>query len=91
MLIHPVTPCNKVLAAASFRCNTVRVKSIRVPLSAEELATLDEIRALGFSSHAEILRCATLAWADAAARLPEGGVPDGADENLLPNPSPLQP
>lgn len=48
----------------------MRVKSIRVPLSEEELATLEQVRALGFSSHAEILRCATLAWAEAAAQLP---------------------
>lgn len=48
----------------------MRVNSIRVSLSEEELATLEQVRALGFSSDAEVLRCATLAWAEAAAQRP---------------------
>jgi hypothetical protein len=54
------------------------VKSIRVLLSGEEMETLERVRALGFSSNAEILRCATLAWAGAAAQLPDESPPPGS-------------
>jgi hypothetical protein len=51
------------------------MKLVGVLLSGEEMEPLERVRALGFSSNAEILRCATLAWADAAARLPDESQP----------------
>ncbi|TAE78010.1 MAG: hypothetical protein EAZ65_03670 [Verrucomicrobia bacterium] len=39
-----------------------RVKSIRLELSPQEAAIVEEISALGFSSKSELIRCATLAW-----------------------------
>jgi hypothetical protein len=80
----PKRSCNNLLAAGALRCNPMPVKSIRVLLSGEEMETLKRVRSLGFSSNAEILRCATLAWADAAAQLPDespppGSAADGAD------------
>jgi hypothetical protein len=74
----PQQPCNNLLAADVLRCDSVQVKSIRVLFSGEEMETLERVRALGFSSNAEILRCATLAWAGAAAQLPEESPPPGA-------------
>jgi hypothetical protein len=70
--------CNNLLASGACRCNPVPVKSIRVLLSGEEMETLERVRALGFSSNAEILRCATLAWADAASKLPDESPPPGS-------------
>jgi hypothetical protein len=67
----PELSCNNLLAFGAIRCNPVPVKTIRVLLSGEEMETLERVRALGFSSNAEVLRCATLAWADAAAQLPD--------------------
>ncbi len=75
---EPQQSCNNLLVGGALRCNPMRVKSIRVLLSEQEMATLEQVRALGFSSHAELLRCATLAWADAAAQLPnEDSTQDG--------------
>lgn len=79
--------CNYLLAVDAFRCNSVQVQSIRVLLSEQEMAILEQARALGFSSKAELLRCATLAWIDAAAQLPDESPPpcsaaDGADISL---------
>ena len=51
----------------------VRVHSIRVELESEEIAILKRVRALGFSSNAEVIRVATLAWTDHAARLAAEG------------------
>ena len=51
----------------------VRVHSIRVELEGEEIAILKRVRALGFSSNAEVIRVATLAWTDHAARLAAEG------------------
>lgn len=47
----------------------MRVHSIRVELDGEEAAILEKVRAFGFSSNAEVIRVATLAWTDHAARL----------------------
>jgi hypothetical protein len=71
----PELSCNNLLAAGAHRCNPMPVKSIRVLLSGEEMETLEQVRALGFSSNAEVLRCATLAWADAASRLSDESQP----------------
>ncbi len=49
------------------------MKLVGVLLSGEEMEPLERVWALGFSSNAEILRCATLAWANAAAQLPDEG------------------
>jgi hypothetical protein len=73
----PELSCNNLLASGARRCNPMPVKTIRVLLSGEEMETLERVRALGFSSNAEVLRCATLAWADAAAQLPEESPPPG--------------
>ena len=51
----------------------VRVHSIRVELESEEIAILKRVRALGFSSNAEVIRLATLAWTEHAARLAAEG------------------
>lgn len=61
---------NNVLAESANRCNAMKVNSIRVELMGEEIAILKRVRALGFSSNAEVIRVATLAWTDHAARLP---------------------
>ncbi len=59
----------------------MRVNSIRVELEGEEIAILKRVRAFGFSSNAEVLRLATLAWTDHAALLATEGLapidPDG--------------
>jgi hypothetical protein len=60
---------NNLLVNGAQRCKTVRVHSIRVELEGEELATLKRVRALGFSSNAEVIRVATLAWTEHATRL----------------------
>jgi hypothetical protein len=60
---------NNLLVNGAQRFNTVRVHSIRVELEGEEIAILKRVRALGFSSNAEVIRLATLAWTDHAARL----------------------
>lgn len=49
------------------------VHSIRVELDGEEAAILEKVRALGFSSHAEVIRVATLAWTEHAVRLAAEG------------------
>jgi hypothetical protein len=86
---EPRQSCNNLLVGGSQRCNPMRVKSIRVLLSEQEMATLEHVRALGFSSHAELLRCATLAWADAAAELPnEEPTPDGCATCSASTPAP---
>ena len=51
----------------------VRVHSIRVELEGDEIAILKRVRALGFSSNAEVIRVATLAWTEHAARLAAEG------------------
>jgi len=63
----------------------MRVHSIRVELEGEELATLKRVRALGFSSNAEVIRVATLAWTDHAARLAAEGqaAPDPNGNGLI--------
>ncbi len=72
---------NNLLVNGAPRCKTVRVHSIRVELEGEELATLKRVRAFGFSSNAEVIRVATLAWTKHAARLAAEGQdsldPDG--------------
>ena len=58
----------------------MRVHSIRVELEGEEIAIVKRARAFGFSSNAEVIRVATLAWTDHAARLAaEGQAPLDAD------------
>ena len=53
------------------------VHSMRVELKGEEIAILKRVRAFGFSSNAEVIRLATRAWGDRAARLAtEGQAPD---------------
>ena len=64
---------NNLLASGASRCKTMRVHSIRVELEGEEIAILKRVRALGFSSNAEVIRVATLAWTDHAARLAAEG------------------
>ena len=64
---------NNLLASGAIRCETMRVNSIRVELEGEEIAILKRVRAFGFSSNAEVIRVATLAWTDHAARLAADG------------------
>ena len=64
---------NNLLASGASRCKTMRVHSIRVELEGEEIAILKRVRALGFSSNAEVIRVATIAWTDQAARLAAEG------------------
>ena len=76
---------NNLLASGASRCKTMRVHSIRVELEGEEIAILKRVRALGFSSNAEVIRVATLAWTDHAARLAaEGEAPLDADGLVTP-------
>ena len=75
MMKAPEPVGNNLLASGAHRCKTVRVHSIRVELEGEELATLKRVRALGFSSNAEVIRVATLAWTEHAARLAAEGQP----------------
>ena len=76
---------NNLLVNGAHRFNTVRVHSIRVELEGEEIAILKRVRALGFSSNAEVLRLATLAWTDHAARLAaEGRAPIDPDDLVAP-------
>jgi len=65
----PDSPCNNLLAVGALRCNSVPVNSVAIELDAQELAVVERVRALGFSSDAEVIRLATLAWTDRAARL----------------------
>jgi hypothetical protein len=65
---------NNLLASGAMRCKTMRVHSIRVELEGEEIAILKRVRALGFSSNAEVLRLATLAWNDQATRVLAAGL-----------------
>ena len=77
MMKTPEPVGNNLLASGASRCKTVRVHSIRVELEGEEIAILKRVRALGFSSLAEVIRVATRAWGDRAARLAtEGQAPD---------------
>ena len=64
---------NNLLASGADRCKTMRVHSIRVELEGEEIAILKRVRALGFSSNAEVIRVATLAWTEHAVRLAADG------------------
>jgi hypothetical protein len=72
---------NNLLACGAFRCKTLHVPSIRIELQDEEIAILKRLLALGFSSNAEVIRFATLAMTDHAARLAAEGQapldPDG--------------
>jgi hypothetical protein len=81
MMKTPEPVGNNLLASGANRCKTMRVHSIRVELEGEEVAILKRVRALGFSSNAEVIRVATLAWTDHAARLAADGQapldPDG--------------
>jgi hypothetical protein len=82
MLKTPELVGNNLLASGASRCKAMRVHSIRVELEGEEIAILKRVRALGFSSNAEVIRVATLAWTDNAARLAAEGLapldPDGS-------------
>ena len=73
MMKTPEPVGNNLLATGASRCKTVRVHSIRVELEGEEIAILKWVRALGISSNAEVIRVATLAWTDHAARLAAEG------------------
>ena len=73
MMKTPEPVGNNLLASGARRCKTMRVHSIRVELEGDEIAILKRVRALGFSSNAEVIRVATLAWADHAARLAAEG------------------
>ena len=73
MMKTPEPVGNNLLASGASRCKTMRVHSIRVELEGEEIAILKRVRALGFSSNAEVIRVATLAWTDHAARLAAEG------------------
>jgi hypothetical protein len=73
MMKTPEPVGNNLLASGARRCKTMRVHSIRVELEGEEIAILKRVRAFGFSSNAEVLRLATLAWTDHAARLAAEG------------------
>ena len=73
MMKTPEPVGNNLLASGAIRCKTMRVNSIRVELEGEEIAILKWVRAFGFSSNAEVLRLATLAWTDHAARLAAEG------------------
>ena len=73
MMKTPEPVGNNLLASGASRCKTVRVHSIRVELEGEEIAILKRVRALGFSSNAEVIRVATLAWTEHAARLAAEG------------------
>jgi hypothetical protein len=76
---------NNLLASGARRCKTMRVNSIRVELEGEEIAILKRVRAFGFSSNAEVIRVATLAWTDHAARLAaEGQAPLDPDGSIAP-------
>ncbi len=70
------------------RCKPMRVHSIRVELEGEEIAILKRVRTLGFSSNAEVLRLATLAWTDHAARLASEGLASLHPEGLVAPESP---
>jgi hypothetical protein len=77
---------NNLLVNGARRCKPVRVHSIRVELEGEEIAILKRVRALGFSSNAEVIRVATLAWTDHAARLAaEGQAPLDPDGSIAPD------
>jgi hypothetical protein len=69
MMKNPELAGNNVLAVGAIRCNSMPVHSVRVELEDEEVAILERVRALGFSSNAEVIRLATLAWTDHAGRL----------------------
>jgi len=76
---------NNLLANGARRCKTMRVHSIRVELEGEEIAILKRVRAFGFSSKAEVIRLATLAWTDHAALLAaEGLAPIDPDDLVAP-------
>ena len=76
MMKTPEPVGNNLLASGARRCKTMRVHSIRVELDGEEAAILKRVRALGFSSNAEVIRVATLAWTEHAVRLAaEGDAP----------------
>ncbi len=70
------------------RCKTMRVHSIRVELEGEEIAILKRVRALGFSSNAEVLRLATLAWNDQATRVLAAGLAPNDPDGLVAPESP---
>ena len=73
MMKTPEPVGNNLLASGARRCKTMRVHSIRVELDGEEAAILEKVRAFGFSSNAEVIRVATLAWTEHAARLAAEG------------------
>jgi hypothetical protein len=76
---------NNLPAIGADRCKTMRVYSIRVELEGEEIAILKRVRALGFSSNAEVLRLATLAWTDQAIKLlAQGQAPTDPDGLVAP-------
>lgn len=88
---RPGTVGNNLLADGVSRCKTLPVHSIRVELDGEEVAILERVRAFGFSSNAEVIRVATLAWTDHAARLAAEGEapldPAGLVASEIPTPT----
>ena len=85
MMKTPEPVGNNLLASGASRCKTMRVNSIRVELEGEEIAILKRVRALGFSSNAEVIRVATLAWTDHASRLAaEGKAAPESDGSIAP-------
>jgi hypothetical protein len=85
MMKTPEPVGNNLLASGANRCKTMRVHSIRVELDGEDMAIVERVRSLGFSSNAEVIRVATLAWADHAARLAaEGQAPLDPDGLIAP-------
>ena len=85
MMKTPEPVGNNLLASGASRCKTMHVHSIRVELEGEEIAILKRVRALGFSSNAEVIRVATLAWTDHAVRLAAEGE-EALDQNGLIDP-----
>jgi hypothetical protein len=73
MMKTPDPVGNNLLAIGANRCKTMRVHSIRVELDGEDMAIVERVRSLGFSSNAEVIRVATLAWTEHAARLAAEG------------------
>jgi hypothetical protein len=69
MIKTPDPVGNNLLASGANRCKTMRVHSIRVELDGEDMAIVERVRSLGFSSNAEVIRVATLAWTEHATRL----------------------
>ena len=87
----PDSACNNLLAGGATRCKSMSVNSVQIELEAQELAVVERVRALGFSSDAEVIRLATLAWTDRAAQLlaEEQAAPDTDGLNSPDSPTAL--